>query len=348
MEDQQASAFPRTVSAVVTVRSATAHRARMITPELKAVLGPLADSLPRAAVVVVSGLLALVLADIAGGAFRRGRPLSFLVAWLLAAGCVIAGCLAFRSLAQFGVRRSLLEPLSLGGIAAFASAERLPIAAAVTVGVLIAGALWRRTRARDVSAASVLTEKPDRAAAIGALGEALVASEVSALGRPVLRNVILLDGTHSVEIDLLVRVSDGILVLEAKTWSGFISGSEDWPIWTQHRKGGRIETFRNPARQNLVHVRAVERFVADPAVWVRGLVVSAGHADFAAQIARTIVPLANLRTVLQHHVAIPLVGQDAIEVAWSRLAAEAMRNERRRSAHAAYVRSRKGAFVDRW
>ena len=98
MEDQQASAFPRTVSAVVTVRSATAHRARMITPELKAVLGPLADSLPRAAVVVVSGLLALALADIAGGAFRRGRPLSFLVAWLLATGCVIAGCLAFRSL----------------------------------------------------------------------------------------------------------------------------------------------------------------------------------------------------------------------------------------------------------
>ena len=41
----------------------------------------------------------------------------------------------YRSLAQFGVRRSLLEPLSLGGIAAFALAERLPIAAAVTVGV---------------------------------------------------------------------------------------------------------------------------------------------------------------------------------------------------------------------
>jgi hypothetical protein len=348
MEDQQASAFPRTVSAVITVRSATAHPARMITPELKAVLGPLADSLPRAAVVVVSGLLALVLADIAGGAFRRGGPLSFLMAWLLAACCVIAGCLAFRSLAQFGVRRSLLEPLSLGGIAAFASAERIPIAGAVTAGVLIAGALWRRTRARDVSAASVLTEEPDRAAAIGALGEALVAGEVSALGWPVLRNVILLDGAHSMEIDLLVRVSDGLLVLEAKTWSGFISGSEDGPMWTQHRKGGRIGTFRNPARQNFVRVRAVERFVADPTVWVRGFVVSAGHAEFAAQIARTIVPLANLRTVLRHHVAIPLVGQSAIDVAWSRLAAEATRSERRRSVHAAYVRSRKGAFVDRW
>src|ERR1700733_12465050 len=100
MEDQQASAFPQTVSAVVTVRSAAVHRAGMITAELKAMLDPLADSLPRTAVVVLSGLVALVLADIAGGAFRRGRPLSFLVAWLLATGCGIAGGLAVRSLTQ--------------------------------------------------------------------------------------------------------------------------------------------------------------------------------------------------------------------------------------------------------
>jgi hypothetical protein len=159
---------------VVTGRSAAAHRARMIAPELKAVLGPLADSLPRVAVIAVSGLLALALADIAGGAFRRGRPLSFLVAWLLAISCVTAGCLAFGSLAQFGARRSLPEPLSLGGIGAFASRERISIAEAVTVGVLIAAALWRRTRSeggRDASAASVLTEKPDHASAIRALAQ---------------------------------------------------------------------------------------------------------------------------------------------------------------------------------
>jgi hypothetical protein len=34
------------------------------------------------------------------------------------------------------------------------------------------------------------------------------------------------------EIDLLERVSDGILVLEAKTWSSFLSGLEAGPIWT--------------------------------------------------------------------------------------------------------------------
>ena len=46
------------------------------------------------------------------------------------------------------------------------------------------------------------------------------------------RNVILRDGAHSIEIDLPVSVFDGILVLEAKTWFGFISGLEAGPIWT--------------------------------------------------------------------------------------------------------------------
>jgi hypothetical protein len=125
----------------------------------------------------------------------------------------------------------LPELLSLGRID-FASAERIPIAAAMTVDVLIATALWLRTQARGARPACVLTEKPDLAAPVGACGGTLVAGEVSALGWPVLRNVILTDGAHSMEIDLLVRVSDGILVLEAKTPADFISGLEARPIWT--------------------------------------------------------------------------------------------------------------------
>jgi hypothetical protein len=195
----------------------------MIAPELKAGLGPFADSPPRVAVVAVSGLLAL--ADIAGGTLHRRRQLS--LSW--PCDRRVPGVLrAWHNSERVG---PLKEPLGLGGLA-FASAERIPIAAAVTVGVLIATALWLRTQARGGRAACVLTEKPDLAAPIGAGGGTLVACEVSALGWPVLRNVTLRDGAHSMEIDLLVRVSDGILVLEAKTWSGFISGLVAGPIWT--------------------------------------------------------------------------------------------------------------------
>jgi len=177
--------FPRTVPANVTVRSVAVHRPLVNAPELKAGLGPFADSQPRVAVVAVSGLLAL--ADIAGGTFHRRRPLS--LNW--PGTRRVPGVLrAWHNSERVG---PLKEPLGLGGLA-FASAERIPIAAAVTVGVLIATALWLRTQARGVRAACVLTEK--------------------------------------LEIDLLVCVSDGVLVLEAKTWSGFISGLEAGPIWT--------------------------------------------------------------------------------------------------------------------
>ena len=198
------------------------HRPRMIAPKLKAGSRPFADSLPRVAVVAVSGLLALT--DVAGGTFHRRRPLSH--NWLRDRR--VPGVLgAWHNSERVG---PLPEPLSLGGIA-FASAERIPIAAAMTVDVLIATALWLRTQARGVRAACVLTEKPDLAAPVGACGGTLVAGEVSALGWPVLRNVILTDGAHSMEIDLLEGVSDGVL-----------------------------------------DVQAVEWFVADPAVWVRGFV----------------------------------------------------------------------------
>ena len=68
---------------------------------------------------------------------------------------------------------------------------------------------------------------------------------------PVLYNVILVEGFgRTVEIDHLVRVPDGILVLETKTYAGFIDGGADAPYWTQHLAGGRCTTILNPAIQN--------------------------------------------------------------------------------------------------
>jgi hypothetical protein len=67
-----------------------------------------------------------------------------------------------------------------------------------------------------------------------------------------------------------VRISDSVLVFEAKIRFGFIGGLEAGPICTQHRQSARTETLCNPVQQNLLHVRAVERLVTDPAVCVRG------------------------------------------------------------------------------
>lgn len=301
----------------------------MIRAELHAILGALACSLPQVALVLVCAAIAFASAGVVGDAVRRRRSILLVAAWVLGMVGVIARCLAFRSPAQLGAFAALPEPFSLAGLEQLASGERIPIAVAVTFGALLAAALWSCQRGRDISSADVFAEPSDRTVAIGALGEALVDSEPRDLGWPVLHNAILLDRAHSTEIDLLVRVSDGILVLEVKTWSGVITESEDAPVWTRRLRGGRWASVRNPVLPNLRHVRAVEAFVSDPAVRVRGFVVSAGHTNFAAEIAHAVVPLAHLRSVLQRHVAVAQHCQGAVDRAWSRLEAEAARSEQR-------------------
>ena len=150
-------------------------------------------------------------------------------------------------------------------------------AGAIGFGVMVARKLARSgARRRQAAVAEVF--RRHRAQQIGAAGEGLVACELAGLGWPTLRNVILDDSGRTVEIDILLRVSDGIVALEVKSWGGFIAGTEVATYWTQYISGGETKLL-NPAVQNLAHVRALERFVGDPALSVRGFVVSAGRAQ---------------------------------------------------------------------
>ena len=237
-----------------------------------------------------------------------------------------------------------VEPMNLPGLAAFVSGQRAPIALAVVIGVLLVVALMRRAIGRDASAAAMLSERPDRAAVIGALGEALVAGRVRDLGCPVLRNVVLDDGVWSVEIDLLACVGDGIVVLEIKTWSGFIAGVADAPTWTRYGRGGRKDEVPNAVRQNWAHVAVVERFISDSGVCVRGYVVSAGSAQFAEELGRFVVPLADLGTVICVRPLLP-GSREAVLQAWARLEASVAGSDRRRGAHIERVRSRRRVSI---
>ena len=161
-----------------------------------------------------------------------------------------------------------------------------------------------------------------------------------------LRNVILRNGGHSVEIDALVRVPDGVLVLETKTWSGFVAGAEDALNWTRHGKDGRSDMLPNAERQNTVHVAAVESLIADLGVRVRGHVISAGTATFAIELMCLVVPVAELRVVMRGYERPTDCDDAGVSRAWARLQAEAMRSELRRAAHIARVRSRKGLIAE--
>ena len=235
--------------------------------------------------------------------------------------------------------RGLPDPLSGAEIWRFLRACEAPIALAVGSGLLIA--LWlRRGREAGATAAS---SREARSRRIGAAGEARVAVELKRIGLPALHNVILWGAGWSVELDHVVRVPSGIVVLETKTLGGTIAGELDAPVWTQRTAGGvEVGRLDNPVLQNQAHVRAVEGFLGDLRVPICGYVVSAGRARFAPEIADAVVPVRDLSWVLSISFAEP--NPRILDAAWRRLEREAAKSGGRRAAHEVYARRRREAF----
>ncbi len=176
-----------------------------------------------------------------------------------------------------------------------------------------------------------------RAQALGTLGEGLVTAELETGGWPMLRNVILSVDGRTAEIDHAIRVPDGIILLEVKTFSGFITGSEHDLYWMQHVQG-RAYRFLNPVRQNMRHVRALTTFIDDPTVNIRGFVVSAGRARFCPELTNVAVPLTLLRRVIGSEASQTEIAP-SLQKAWARLAAEALLSPSRRDDHIRFAKT---------
>jgi hypothetical protein len=102
-----------------------------------------------------------------------------------------------------------------------------------------------------------------KAGIIGRKGESAVARVLSALGVPALHDVLLPDLLGVTQLDHLARAPDAILVIETKTYGGYITGLLDSAEWVQHLVAGEIRyAFQNPVHQNYRHCRAVEAALA--------------------------------------------------------------------------------------
>jgi hypothetical protein len=233
------------------------------------------------------------------------------------------------------------DPMSGVGFWRFVQACEAPIALAIGSGVLIASCL--RCGGGVSAAAGSSRDREARSRRIGAVGEARVAAELKRIGLPALHNVILRGAGWSVELDHVVRVPSGIVVLETKTFGGTIEGQLDSRVWTQRTASG-VELGRvdNPLLQNEAHVSALEGFLGDLRVPICGYVVSAGRARFAPEIADAVVFVRHLWWVLSIVFAEP--SPRVLDAAWRRLEGEAAKSPGRRAAHEAYARRRRGAF----
>src|SRR6516165_11645822 len=190
-------------------------------PALMSILGPMLEIGPRVLLVMACGLLALAAVRISARAIRQGHAGVFLVGWGLGIVGVCGARIGFASLAFYGsppMLQGVPDPMSGVEIWRFLRAYEAPIALALGSGVLIA--LWLR-RGREVGAAEA-SRREARSRRIGAAGEARVAGELKRIGLPALHNVILRGAGWSVELDHLVRVASGIVVLETKTLGGTI------------------------------------------------------------------------------------------------------------------------------
>lgn len=94
----------------------------------------------------------------------------------------------------------------------------------------------------------------------GAVGEHKTSKALAKLSEyPLIRNPIYknLKG-ESCEIDMILLHPTGLYVIENKTFSGWIFGSEDQFQWTQSLSKGNKYHFYNPIKQNQKHIETLK------------------------------------------------------------------------------------------
>jgi hypothetical protein len=107
-----------------------------------------------------------------------------------------------------------------------------------------------------------------------------------------LQNVLLPDGMGGhIQVEHLLLTGQGLVVLDAKSFSGTIFASERMEEWTVIGKQGRF-TFPNPLGTLYDRVAALRQLVRD--VPVAGYVLFAGGADFTKGRPRDVLSAAEL------------------------------------------------------
>ena len=96
------------------------------------------------------------------------------------------------------------------------------------------------------------------------------------------KNVTLPTEDGTTQIDHVVVSRYGIFVIETKNRSGFISGGEHQPEWTQSYGKQKKFTFQNPLRQNYKHTRTLADLLGVSHEVMKPIVAFVGSAKLRA------------------------------------------------------------------
>lgn len=137
----------------------------------------------------------------------------------------------------------------------------------------------------------------------GALGEWLLALSIK-LKLPkdrykAFHNLILPTPDGTTQIDHVIVSCHGIFVVETKTMSGWIFGSEHQPRWTQSIYG-KSYPFQNPLRQNYKHVKALESLLGTSTKDIHSVVVFLGSCEFRSEMPENVMFGGDLANYVKH------------------------------------------------
>ncbi|MEE4376158.1 MAG: nuclease-related domain-containing protein [Candidatus Competibacteraceae bacterium] len=174
----------------------------------------------------------------------------------------------------------------------------------------------------------------------GMAGERAVARVLDRLGQDALHDIIIPDGQGGLtQLDHVVLIPAGLLVVETKNYQGNIFGQPKDKTWTQ-RLGKKSFKFGNPLRQNYLHTQAVKALV--PGVPVYGQVAFTNVARFPKGVPEGVSALKTLKADLG-----PLLQADPVDplelnVVWQQVQEAARTDRETRQAHLAGIQAKHG------
>lgn len=146
-------------------------------------------------------------------------------------------------------------------------------------------------------------EKIVKSKARGFLGEVFVAGVLKTLpsGEYLLLNDVMLPAPFgTTQIDHIIISIYGIFVVETKTYSGMIAGSEYGEQWTEYRHGGKYP-FRNPLKQNYAHIKALEDVLGYSKDVFFPIVAFSGECSLKVTSEKPVIYIRDLKeTILAH------------------------------------------------
>ena len=173
----------------------------------------------------------------------------------------------------------------------------------------------------------------------GRIGEECVAKLLDRQGYEALHDVIIDDRAGgSTQIDHLLRLKSGLLVIETKNYSGMISGREKEPTWTQ-RIGRRSYKFQNPLRQSYKHTETLRQYL--PNLPIHNRVVFVGDAEFPNGRPANVLTLKDLPLEVDSLQLLKIDPQD-MEDAWRQVSALAKSDQAARRRHLKQLREKHG------